>query len=231
MSKRKANAAARPESLQAKRRRVATILKKLRRRYSGGRRTALDHVDALQMVVATILSAQCTDKQVNLVTPELFKRYKTAADYAGSDIGELEGLIKSTGFYRNKARNITGCCRKLMEEHGGKVPREMEKLVTLPGIGRKTANVIKYAVWGDNDGIAVDTHVGRLSRRLGLSERKDPEKVERDLIEAAPRDARGELSWLLIQHGRTICAARRPLCGECMLSAQCPSAGHAEDIK
>jgi len=219
------------ESAADRKKRVRKMLSLLRRAYPIGKRTALDHAGAVEMVVATILSAQCTDKQVNLVTPALFARYRSAADYAGADVAELEGFIRSTGFYHNKAKNIIACCRDIVEKHAGEVPRDVEALTKLPGIGRKTANVIKYAVWGDNDGIAVDTHVGRLSRRLGLSAESDPAKVEKDLLDVTPPAARGEFSWMLIQHGRNVCDARRPACERCMIAKLCPSAGRAADIK
>jgi len=219
------------DDVPSRKKRAKKIIDKLKSTYSVRKRTALDHIDPLQMVVATILSAQCTDKQVNIVTPALFKRYKTAADYADTDVEELEGLIKPTGFYHNKAKNIIACCKKLRDDYNSKVPREMAELTKLPGIGRKTANVIKYAVWGDNDGIAVDTHVGRLSRRLGLSHNTDAEKVELDLLEVTPEDSRGDFSWLIIQHGRNICDARKPDCPNCIIASLCPSAGKAEGIK
>jgi len=220
------------EDFAPRKKRAGKILKHLYKAYPIAERTALDHdEDPLEMVVATILSAQCTDDQVNLVTPSLFKRYRTARDYANADVKELEALIKPTGFYHNKTKNIIACAKALIENFGGAVPREMDKLITLPGIGRKTANVVKYAVWGDNDGIAVDTHVGRLSRRLGLSIQTDAVKVELDLLEVTPEKSRGDFSWMLIQHGREVCDSRKPACDKCVLKDLCPSAFHAENIK
>jgi endonuclease-3 len=186
--------------------------------------TALDHDNALQLLVATILSAQCTDKRVNMVTPALFARYKTAADFATPDSGELEGYVKTTGFYRNKTKNIRACCRQLVEKHGGEVPGTLEELVTLPGVGRKTANVVLGNAF-DTPGITVDTHVGRLSRRLGWTRHTDPVKVERVLMKLWPREKWTVASHQLILHGRTVCHARKPRCGACALSPHCPKVG------
>lgn len=186
--------------------------------------TALDHTDPLQLVVATVLSAQCTDKRVNLVTPALFARFKSAEDFATADLRELQRYVKSTGFYRNKARNIRALCRILVERHGGNVPDTLDELVALPGVGRKTANV----VLGDGFGvpsITVDTHVGRLSRRLGLTLHTDPVKVERDLMRHVPQAEWTRFSHRLIFHGRQVCHARNPRCGSCSLADLCPKLG------
>lgn len=186
--------------------------------------TALAHDNPLQLLVATILSAQCTDARVNLVTPALFARFKTARDFATCKITELESLIKSTGFYRNKAKNIRGCCAELVARFGGEVPGTLDELVTLPGVGRKTANVVLGEAFG-TPGITVDTHVGRLSRRLGLTRHTDPVKVERVLMELVPQPEWTTFSHRLILHGRRVCFARKPRCGECELAALCPKVG------
>jgi endonuclease III len=183
------------------------------------------HFDGpLQLLIATILSAQCTDVRVNLVTPALFARYPDAAAFANADRAELERLIQSTGFFRNKARNIQLCCQELVVKHGGQVPSTMEELTPLPGVGRKTANVVlgnAFAV----PGIPVDTHVGRLSRRMGLTVHTDPVKVERDLMEMIPKKEWTMFGHRMIYHGRRVCHARRPLCEECTLAKFCPKIG------
>ncbi|HJT78725.1 MAG TPA: endonuclease III [Gemmataceae bacterium] len=209
------------------RRRAGRIVRALARLYPDAH-CALDHKTPLQLLVATILSAQCTDARVNLVTPALFARYPAAAAFADADPRELEALIQSTGFFRNKARNIMACCRRLVEEHGGEVPSTMEELVPLPGVGRKTANVILGNAFG-TPGITVDTHVGRLSRRLGLTEHSDPEKVERDLMALVPRKEWTMFSHRLIFHGRQVCHARKPDCAGCGLARLCPRIGVATD--
>ena len=185
---------------------------------------ALHYENPLQLLIATILSAQCTDTRVNLVTPALFARYPSAHAYAEADQGELEIAIQSTGFFRNKAKNIKACCRELVEKHGGQVPRTMEELVPLPGIGRKTANVILGNAYGV-PGITVDTHVGRLSRRMDLTEEELPEKVERDLMELIPKKDWTMFSHRMIFHGRRICSARKPDCAGCALAKECPKIG------
>jgi len=185
---------------------------------------ALDHHDAYQLLVATILSAQCTDVRVNMVTPALFARYPDAAALAAADRGHLEAMIKSTGFFRNKAKSLEGMARAETERHGGRVPRTMEDLTALPGVGRKTANVVLGNVFGVNDGIVVDTHVARLSKRMGLTRETDPVKIERALMPLFPRSEWTMLSHLLIEHGRKVCDARKPRCGECVLADLCPSA-------
>ncbi len=186
--------------------------------------TELDWRNPLELLVATILSAQTTDVRVNAVTETLFDKYRTAADYAEAEPGELEEDIRPTGFYRNKARSLRGMARALVEEHDGEVPRTMPELVALPGVGRKTANVVLGNAFGVDEGIVVDTHVRRVSQRLGLTEREDPEKIERDLTEVVPREDWTVFSHLLIFHGRRICKARKPDCPNCPLNDICPSA-------
>jgi endonuclease-3 len=189
---------------------------------------ALDHKTPIQLLVATILSAQCTDVRVNLVTPALFARYKTARDFAGADQRELERLIAPTGFFRNKSKNIIACCRAIVENHGGEVPGTLEELVQLPGVGRKTANVILGNAF-EVPGITVDTHVGRLSRRLGLTTHDDPVKVEFDLMPLIPEADWTMFSHRLIFHGRQVCAARKPNCPACPMNRFCPKIGVASD--
>ncbi len=185
---------------------------------------ALEHQDPLQLLVSTILSAQCTDERVNKVTPALFQRCKTAKDYATIPIGELEELIRSTGFFRSKAKSIQEASRQIWKEHGGKVPDTMEELTELRGVGRKTANVILGTAFGKNEGIVVDTHVGRLSRRMGLTRQKDPVKVEKDLMKIVPRKNWTSFSHQMIWHGRKLCKARSPRCTDCSIAPLCPSA-------
>jgi endonuclease-3 len=211
------------ESAEARRQRARRVVRLLARHYPDAE-CALRHEDPLQLLVATILSAQCTDARVNLVTPALFARYGDARAFAGADVRELEKLIQSTGFFRNKARNILGCCRALVEQHGGRVPATMEELVHLPGVGRKTANVLLGTAFGQ-PGITVDTHVRRLSRRLGLTAHDDPEKIERDLMQLVPRKEWTLFSHRLILHGRQVCHARKPDCAGCGLAEVCPKVG------
>jgi endonuclease-3 len=184
----------------------------------------LSHSSPVQLLVATILSAQCTDARVNKITPALFGRYPDAFAFAGAQQEELETYVKSTGFFRNKARNIIGCCKQLVEKHAGQVPTSLEDLVLLAGIGRKTANVVLGNAFGI-PGITVDTHVGRLSRRLGLSTFKNPVKVERDLMKLIPKREWSTFSLRLIFHGRRVCRSRKPRCGECVLARCCPKIG------
>ncbi|MGB2631110.1 MAG: endonuclease III [Candidatus Omnitrophota bacterium] len=185
--------------------------------------TVLSHVNAFQLLVATILSAQCTDKRVNMVTKDLFRKYKTAKDYARAKQPAFEKEIRSTGFYRNKAKNIIGAAKMIESEFKGKVPGTMEELVKLPGVARKTANIVLFHSFKKNEGIAVDTHVKRLSGRLGLSKNTDPVKIEEDLMKLYDRKKWGDLSNLLISHGREICDAKKPLCPKCQLKSLCPS--------
>jgi endonuclease III len=184
---------------------------------------ALDFKSPFQLLIATILSAQCTDKRVNMVTPALFKRYRTPAALAAANPEELEEIIKSTGFFRNKTKSLLGMSTAVDEQHGGRVPDSMDELVKLPGVGRKTANVILGNAFDKNEGVVVDTHVGRVSKRLGLTKQTDPVKVEQDLMKLFPNDRWTMLSHLLIEHGRRICEARRPKCEACFLSDICPS--------
>src|SRR5262249_9672932 len=187
---------------------------------------ALEHQTPLQLLIATILSAQCTDARVNMVTPSLFERYKSAQDFANADVKELERMIASTGFFRNKSRNIIACCQAIVAEHGGEVPNSLDALVKLPGVGRKTANVVLGDAFGV-PGITVDTHVGRLSRRLGLTVQEDPVKVEFDLMEVIPKPEWTPFSHRLIFQGRRVCFARKPDCAGCTLNAFCPKIGVA----
>jgi endonuclease-3 len=203
--------------------RAGEILDRLQPHYAG-LTTGLTFSSPLELVVATILSAQCTDERVNTVTPELFARYKSAQDYATADVSELEEIIHSCGFYRNKAKNIRGMAQRLVETYGGQVPDRMEDLITLPGVARKTANVVLSHAFGRDEGIAVDTHVTRLSQRLGLTTSKDPVKIEQDLMRLTPRARWGRVSDLLIWHGRNVCLARKPRCEDCVLFDLCPSA-------
>ncbi len=188
---------------------------------------SLDHRSPLQLLVATILSAQCTDKRVNIVTKDLFRKYKTAADYAGAAQEELAEDIRSTGFYRNKAKSIRGAAARIVAEFGGKVPREMDDLLSLPGVARKTANVVLGSAFGKNDGVVVDTHVMRLSGRLKLTRHKNNQgdRIERDLMKLIPRDTWSLFSHQLVYHGRAVCTARKPDCPHCPLREFCPSAG------
>lgn len=191
----------------------------------GDAECALVHTSALELLVATILSAQCTDVRVNLVTRDLFKRYRTAEDYARADLAELEGAVRSTGFYRNKARNLQAMGRTLVDRFGGEVPQAMEELLELPGVARKTANVVLGTWFKKATGVVVDTHVHRISRRLQLTREDDPKKIELDLMELLPAKEWINFSHRLIWHGRKICTARKPKCGECPIAKVCPSAG------
>ena len=185
--------------------------------------TALHHKNAFQLLVATILSAQCTDERVNKVTPELFRKYPTPQDYVGLPQEKLEQEIRSTGFYHNKAKSIIGAATKIVQDYGGKVPRTMEELLTLPGVARKTANVVLGSAYGIVSGIVVDTHVFRISHRLKLTDQESPEKVEQDLMKIVPRDRWISFSHQMIWFGRKICVARKPLCAECPLATICDS--------
>ena len=213
-----------PERIAAKAARLEKIIAALDRTYPEAH-CELHHVDPLQLLVATILSAQCTDKRVNIVTKELFKKFRSAADYAGAPLTELENAIKTTGFFRNKAKNIQGACRKLVEHHNGRVPRTMEELIQLDGVGRKTANVVLGNAFGINVGVVVDTHVARLSQRLGLTRQKTPEKIERELMALVPQPQWTLFSHWLIWHGRRRCFARKPDCVHCEIGKLCPRVG------
>jgi len=183
---------------------------------------ALDHSNALELLIATILSAQCTDKRVNMVTPALFARYKNAEDFAAAKLSDLETMIRSTGFYKNKSKNIQKCCQRIVEEFDGKVPDTMEDLLSLAGVARKTANVVLWNAFGKNEGVVVDTHVGRIAVRLGWTAAEAPAKVEADLMKLLPRKKWGEISHLLIYLGRDVCKAPTPLCGSCKITKLCP---------
>ena len=202
---------------------AAEVIKRLEKVYPYAQ-IALGYTNPLELLVATILSAQATDVGVNKVTPSLFKKYRTVADYAAADPAQFEQDIHSTGFFRNKTRNIMGAATMIMEKFNGQVPRTMEELITLPGVARKTANIVLFNAYGVTDGIAVDTHVGRLSQRMGLSANKDPEKIEQDLMKQVPKEKWGRFSYLLIEHGRAVCAARKAKCAICLLKDICPSA-------
>ncbi len=204
-------------------RRISNILEILEKTYPTAK-VALNFSNPLEILVATILSAQCTDKRVNLVTQELFKKYKTPEDYANSDIKELESDIKTSGFYRAKSKNIRNACKMIVEKFNSKVPKTMEELTTLPGVGRKTANIVLSNAYGIVEGIAVDTHVARVSKRLGLTKWDDPDKIEQDLMRIIPRELWFYFTYRTIEHGRNICMARRPLCASCSLNKVCPSA-------
>jgi len=198
---------------------VVTLLKK-KYPYS---KSALHFKSSLELLVATILSAQCTDKQVNIVTGSLFKKYKTAEDYAKADLTTFEREIRSIGLYRNKAKNIIGSAKKILNDFKGRVPDSMPDLLKLPGVARKTANIVLFGVFGKTEGIAVDTHVRRVTQRLGLTTNKNPEKIEQDLMQILPRKDWGVFNYILVQHGRDICLARNPRCLECIVSNFCPS--------
>ncbi|MCY7278055.1 MAG: endonuclease III [Phormidesmis sp. CAN_BIN44] len=213
--------------ISAKKQRALEILIRLKRLYPDAPCT-LDYETPVQLMVATILSAQCTDARVNLVTPELFRRFPDAAALAGADVAELENLVRSTGFYRNKAKNIQAACQMIMTEFGGQVPRMMEDLLRLPGVARKTANVVSAHAYGVNLGVTVDTHVKRITYRLGLTKNTDPVKIERDLMKLIPQPDWENWSIRIIYHGRAICMARNPQCDRCELADLCPSANLSE---
>lgn len=210
------------ESKKARRERAETVYDLLREEYPDAH-CELDHENAFQLAVATILSAQTTDVRVNMVTPDLFRRYPDAEALANAQQEDVEEIVRSTGFFRNKAKNIIGFARRLMADHDGEVPAEMDALAALPGVGRKTANVILGNAFGIDEGVVVDTHVKRLSNRLRFTKQETPEKVERDLMDVFPRERWTMLAHLLIWHGRRVCDARKPLCGECVVSHLCPS--------
>jgi endonuclease-3 len=212
------------ETSDAKSARLKKIIAALQRAYPDAH-CELNHTSPLELLIATILSAQCTDKRVNLVTKELFKKYRAAADYADAPLAALEQAIKTTGFFRNKAKNIQACCRKLVERHGGQVPRTMEELIQLDGVGRKTANVVLGNAFDINVGVVVDTHVTRLANRLGLTKQQDAVKIEPELMALVPQKQWTLFSHWLIWHGRRRCIARRPDCENCEIKSLCPSAG------
>lgn len=209
------------ELLLSRTKKIVTLLHK---EYSNPK-IALNFSNPLELLIAVILSAQCTDVRVNIVTRDLFRKYKTANNYATANLKELEQDIRSTGFYKNKAKNIIACCRTLIEKYAGKVPSTMEELVELAGVGRKTANCVLGGAFSINSGVVVDTHVKRLSNRLGLTKEQDPVKIEADLIKLLPQKEWFNFGNLLIWHGRNVCDARKPKCSECVLNEHCPSAG------
>ena len=211
------------ETLADKKEMVEKIIELLGKEYPDAK-TALHYSSPLEILVATILSAQATDKQVNVVTKSLFKKYKTAKDYADADLSELEQDIKSTGFYHNKAKHLKNAAKLLVEKYDGKVPQSMDKLVELQGVARKTANIVLSNAYGIVVGVAVDTHVKRLSQRLGLTDNTNPDKIEKDLMEIVPKSQWERITNLLIFHGRNVCTARKPNCKECTLNKLCPSA-------
>jgi endonuclease-3 len=202
--------------------RIDKILILLKKKYHKAK-IALNYTNPLEILVSTILSAQCTDARVNLVTKRLFKKYRSVEDYARANIKTFEQEIRSTGFYRNKAKNIINAAKKIREDFNGKVPDSMEKLVQLPGVARKTANIVLFNGFGKVEGIAVDTHVRRLSQRLGFSKNDDPNKIEQDLMKLLDKKEWGIFNYLLIEHGRAICIAKKPKCLECILKNLCPS--------
>jgi endonuclease-3 len=210
------------ETAHLRRMRTEKILDRLKQAYPEAR-CALEHADAWQLLVATILSAQCTDVRVNMVTPALFGAYPGPAAMAKARQADVEAIIKSTGFFRNKAKNLIAMAQALVAGHGGKVPRTMAELHALPGVGRKTANVVLGNAYGINEGITVDTHVGRIARLLRLTRHEDPVRIEQDLMLLVPREDWTLVSHLLISHGRAVCIARRPRCGECPIARYCPS--------
>jgi len=214
------------ESKEARAQRTGQVIARLMQAYPDAH-CELNHTNPLELLIATILSAQCTDKRVNLVTADLFKKYRSAADYARAPAAQLEEAIKTTGFFRNKTKSIQACCRALVEQHQGKVPSSMEALIRLGGVGRKTANVVLGNAFNINSGVVVDTHVARLAGRLRLSRHKDPARIETDLMTLVPREQWTLFSHLLIWHGRRRCFARKPDCLRCEVLALCPRIGVA----
>ncbi len=212
------------EPIETRTARLGKIIAALQRTYPNAH-CELNFANPLQLLIATILSAQCTDKRVNLVTAELFKKYRVAKDFADAPLAELEEAVKTTGFFRNKARNIKACCAALVEKSGGEVPRTMDELHALAGVGRKTANVVLGNAFGINVGVVVDTHVTRLSHRLGLTKQTDPVKIEQELMQLVPQKNWTLFSHWLIWHGRRRCAARKPDCQNCEIQKLCPQTG------
>lgn len=211
------------ESAEARKRRVGRILRQLKRDYPDAE-CALRHTSAWELLAATILSAQCTDQRVNMVTPVLFAAYPTVEAVAGAPVERLEEIIHTTGFFRNKAKSIKGAAQRIVSEYGGRVPSRVEDLITLPGVARKTANVVTGTWFGKATGVVVDTHVQRISRRLDLTAERDPKKIERSLMDLLPRSRWVDYSHRVIHHGRRVCKARRPACDVCGLARLCPSA-------
>lgn len=217
------------ETFEAKAARAKKIVAGLRKAYPEAH-CELVHESPLELLIATILSAQCTDRRVNIVTENLFKKYRSAADFANAGIAELEQEVRTTGFYKNKARNIKAACRDIVEKHGGNVPRTMEELTQLAGVGRKTANVVLGNAFGINVGVVVDTHVTRLSHRFGFTKHSAPEKIEQDLMKLVPQKQWALFSHLLIWHGRRRCFARKPDCAHCEVLKWCPRIGVKESL-
>ena len=213
----------RPEIFLEPKQRLTKIIELLEKQYPNAK-TALNYTNPLEILVATMLSAQTTDERVNIVTQSLFKKYRTPEDYANVDIKELEQDIRSTGFYHNKARNLKKCCQLLIKKYNSQVPKTMGEMLELPGVARKTANIVLYYAYGIISGVAVDTHVRRVSQRLGLTEHEDPAKIELDLMQITPKERWMKLTDLLIFHGRQVCIARKPKCETCVLNKICPSA-------
>jgi endonuclease-3 len=213
----------RPEIYLETKQRAAKIIELLEKQFPNAK-TALNYSNPLEILVATMLSAQTTDERVNIVTQNLFKKYRAPEDYANVEIKELEQDIRSTGFYHNKARNLKNCCRLLIEKYKSQVPKTMDEMLELPGVARKTANIVLYNAYGIISGIAVDTHVRRVSQRIGLTEHDDPAKIEQDLMQITPKDKWMKLTDLLILHGRQVCIARKPKCDICVLNKICPTA-------
>jgi len=204
---------------KARTRKIIALLKKA---YPDAK-CSLNHSNPLELLIATILSAQCTDERVNIVTADLFRKYRSCADYLKAPTSQLQNDVRTTGFFRNKTKSIQGACKALNEQYGDRVPETMEELLELPGVARKTANVVLGNAFGIASGVVVDTHVSRLSQRLGLTKNKTPEKIERDLVELVPKNDWIDFSHLLIYHGRRICKARKPLCERCVVEKHCPS--------
>ena len=202
--------------------RTRKIIARLKKAYPDAK-CSLNHSNPLELLIATILSAQCTDERVNIVTADLFRKYRCCADYLRVPTSELQNDVRTTGFFRNKTKSIQGACKVLSEEYGDRVPDSMEALLKLPGVARKTANVVLGNAYGIASGVVVDTHVSRLSQRLGLTSNKAPEKIERDLVEVVPKKDWIDFSHLLIYHGRRVCRARKPLCEKCVVENYCPS--------
>jgi len=203
---------------------AARVVRRLKADYPAAT-CALENETPFELLVATVLSAQCTDERVNMVTPELFRRWPTAAEMARAPAKELESVIQSTGFFRNKAKNIKAASQAIMEQHHGEVPRDMDAMVALPGVGRKTANVVLGTAYGLATGVVVDTHVTRVSRRLGLTKNTDPVKIEQDLMQSVPKSEWVDFAHRMIHHGRRICTARKPKCPECSMNKFCPKIG------
>jgi endonuclease-3 len=214
---------AKPEIYLEPKARSLKIIELLEKEHSDAK-IALQYKNPLELLIATILSAQATDEQINSITPKLFQKYTTPEDYANADLNELEQDIRSSGFYHNKAKNLKNSAKMLVEKYNSQVPKTMEELVELPGVARKTANIVLFNAYGTTAGIAVDTHVRRLSQRLGLTENTNPDKIEKDLMNIVPKDKWMRITDLLIFHGRRVCDARKPRCDACVLNKICPSA-------